>query len=170
MTFARSAFARLVASGGGIGLSPLAPGTVGSATAVLVGVGLLRTPHPALTLGVAVGLAIGAGLWSIVRAAAADDPGWVVIDEFAGQWIAMLPLARPSLAGCALAFALFRLFDIAKPGPVGWLDRRRGAWAVMADDVAAGTLAACCVGTALGAAQPARLNLPARLNAIAKVR
>ena len=118
---------------------------MGSAAAVLVGAGLLRTPHPAWTLAFAVALAVAAGIWSI---RGAGDPGWVVIDEFAGQWVAMLPLVRPSPAGCALAFALFRLFDVAKPGPVGWVDRRHGAWAVMGDDLVAGAIAACCVGAA----------------------
>lgn len=101
-------------------------------------------PHHALALAAALAIVLGA--WSIRRAGGTGDPGWVVIDEIAGQWIAMLPLPRASLVGCALAFALFRLFDIAKPGPVGWVDRRHGAWAVMGDDVVAGALAACGVG------------------------
>ena len=109
---------------------------------MLAGVLLLRVQHYALALAAA--LAIPVGVWSIRRSGGADDPGWVVIDEGAGQWIAMLPLPRASLAGCLLALALFRLFDIAKPGPVGWMDRRHGAWAVMGDDVVAGAMAACC--------------------------
>lgn len=138
----------------GVGLAPVAPGTVASAAAALVGAGLLRLSQPVLALALAAALATGIGLWSIRRAARtgdlgeAGDPGWVVVDEFAGQWIAMLPLARPSLAGCVLAFALFRLFDVVKPGPVGWVDRRHGAWAVMGDDAVAGAMAACCVGAA----------------------
>lgn len=127
---------------------------MGSAVALLIGAGLLRTPRPTWALGLATALAAGVGLWSVRGAArageldAAGDPGWVVIDEFAGQWLAMLPLAHPSLAGCAAAFALFRLFDIAKPGPVGWLDRQRGAWAIIGDDMVAGAIAACCIGAA----------------------
>jgi phosphatidylglycerophosphatase A len=66
----------------------------------------------------------------------------VVIDEFAGQWIAMLGLARPAWPGLLAAFVLFRLLDITKPGPVGWADRQPGAVGIMADDVIAGVLAA----------------------------
>jgi phosphatidylglycerophosphatase A len=70
------------------------------------------------------------------------DPGWIVIDEFAGQWIAMLGLGRISLFGVIAAFVLFRCFDIIKPGPVGWADRKDGAVGVMADDVVAGLITA----------------------------
>ncbi len=70
------------------------------------------------------------------------DPGWVVIDEVAGQWITLLGLREPTPLGLLAAFALFRTLDIAKPGPVGWADRRRGAVGVMADDVIAGGLGA----------------------------
>ena len=139
-----SGLARALASGGGIGFAPFAPGTLGSAIALLLGTALLQPSHRALAVAVVVLAPTGA--WAIGRAGGAGDPGWVVVDEFAGQWIAMLPLARPSLLGCLLAFALFRLFDIAKPGPVGWVDRRHGAWAVMGDDLVAGAMAACCVG------------------------
>ena len=58
---------------------------------------------------------------------AADDPGWVVIDEFAGQMDRSLPLAARPRAGWRSAFLLFRLFDIAKPGPIGWADRQQNA-------------------------------------------
>jgi phosphatidylglycerophosphatase A len=72
----------------------------------------------------------------------------VVIDEVAGQMVALLGATwRPSWAGLLIAFALFRLFDIAKPGPVGWADRRSGSLYVMADDLIAGGLAAA--GTAI---------------------
>ena len=130
----------------------MAPGTVGSAVALLIGAGLLRWSQLALVLAAA--LAVGFGLWAVRSATRAGDldapgdPGWVVIDEFAGQWVAMLPLTRPSLAGCVLAFALFRLFDVGKPGPVGWVDRQHGEWAVMGDDLVAGAMAACCVAVA----------------------
>ena len=64
------------------------------------------------------------------------------MDEFAGQWIALLGLARPSLLGLAAAFLLFRLLDITKPGPIGWADRQGGPAGVMADDLIAGAIAA----------------------------
>ena len=78
------------------------------------------------------------------RAGIQGDPGWVVIDEFAGQWITLVPLHHLSAVGLILAFVLFRFFDITKLGPVGWADRQHGAFGVMADDVIAGAIAALC--------------------------
>jgi phosphatidylglycerophosphatase A len=133
-------FARLIASGFGSGYAPKAPGTAGSLVALMIGAGLLAW-HP-LALPLAIIVSIVAGLVSIRPAGGTEDPGWVVIDEFAGQWIALLPLAHPSLLGLALAFVLFRLFDITKPGPIGWADGLHGPIGVMADDVIAGGFAA----------------------------
>jgi phosphatidylglycerophosphatase A len=130
---------RLIASGFGAGLFPRAPGTAGSLAALLLGVGLMRLSPFALPL--AVLLACVAGVWAIGREVRGSDPGWIVIDEFAGQWIAMLALSVPAWPGLLAAFLLFRLFDIAKPGPVGWADRRKDAVGVMADDVVAGLIA-----------------------------
>jgi len=93
-------------------------------------------------LAVAALIAVIGG-WRVIAAATTEpDPGWVVIDEVAGQWIAMLALPGPSVAGGLAALALFRLFDIAKPGPIGWAERLPGALGIMADDVLAGALAA----------------------------
>lgn len=87
------------------------------------------------------------------------DPSEVVIDEVAGQWIALWPLslglthagADPWLfpyPGWVGAFFMFRLFDIWKPGPIGWADRKHGATGVMLDDVFAGIAAAIVVAGA----------------------
>ena len=132
--------ARMVAGGCGTGFAPVAPGTVASAAAVLVGAALLLV-SPWLVAAAAM-LAIAAGFWAVPRAGVEGDPGWVVIDEFAGQWIALLALSQVSLVGLLAGFALFRLFDIVKPGPVGWADRQHGVFGVMMDDVIAGVLAA----------------------------
>lgn len=72
------------------------------------------------------------------------DPGEIVIDEVAGQLVALLPLAGGRARPWALAtgFALFRVLDIVKPGPVGWADRKAGSFGVMGDDLIAGGLAA----------------------------
>jgi phosphatidylglycerophosphatase A len=129
-----------IASGGGIGRVPFAPGTVASLAAVLAGALALWIDHRLLTL-----LAIFAcviGTWAVHETGEQGDPGWIVIDEFAGQWIAMLGLGRVSLYGLIAAFVLFRLFDIVKIGPVGWADRKDGAIGVMADDVVAGLIVA----------------------------
>ena len=148
--------ARLIASGFGAGFCPVAPGTAGSLAALPLGVLLLHLSPAALPIAILA--ACGLGVWSIrAVGAAAADPGWIVIDEFAGQWIAMLPLASlpyggmstAGLAGLAAAFALFRLFDIAKPGPVGWADRRHDAIGVMGDDIIAGAMATAILWPAL---------------------
>ena len=129
---------RAVASFFGVGFFPVAPGTAGSAAALLVGVALLSGPPWLLPLGAA--LAAAAGCLAIPRAVADPDadPGWVVIDEVAGQWIAMLGLGEACAAGLAAAFLGFRVLDIWKPGPVGWADRQPGAFGIMADDILAG--------------------------------
>ena len=132
--------ARFIAAGFGSGYAPFAAGTVGSAVALVVGGGLLSLSP--LAVAVAAVVATLGGYLAVRRGVTEDDPGWVVIDEFAGQWIALVALSRPSVTGLAAAFILFRLFDITKPGPVGWADRRHGAFGVMADDVIAGAIAA----------------------------
>lgn len=149
--------ARLVASFGGCGFSPVAPGTVGSLAALVCG--LLFLPHP-LVMGVAILLCCGVGYAATARVSEGDDHQWIVIDEVAGMWIAMAPLAfgpipvdptRPDRIGVLwllLAFALFRLFDITKPGPVGWFDRRHDALGIMGDDVVAGLIAAAILTAA----------------------
>ncbi len=129
---------RLIASFFGIGFFPVASGTAASAVALLVGAALMLGPPWLLPLGAA--LAAVAGYLAIPRAVTDPqaDPGWVVIDEVAGQWIALLGLAGVSIAGLGLAFVGFRVLDIWKPGPVGWADRQTGAFGIMADDILAG--------------------------------
>ena len=141
----KRALARLVASGLGSGYAPVAPGTAGSLVAMALGVAMLHLAPAALPFAV-IGATL-AGLWAVRAAGVEDDPGWVVIDEFAGMWIAMLPLVDDALGPLplALAFAVFRAFDVLKPGPVGWADRQGGPAGVMADDVIAGALAAAVV-------------------------
>lgn len=133
---------RSVASFFGVGFFPVAPGTAGSAVALLIGAALMLGPSWLLPLGAA--LAATAGYLTIPRAVTDPeaDPGWVVIDEVAGQWIAMLGLAEISVAGLAAAFVGFRVLDIWKPGPVGWADRRTGAFGIMTDDIIAGSVVA----------------------------
>jgi len=139
---------RLVASVGGVGDLPRAPGTWGSLVAWGLGLGLMQGP-PGLLAIAAVGACL-AGFISIPRCVSdrGADPSWVVIDEVAGQWIAMLGLGSITLIGGLLAFVGFRLLDIAKPGPIGWADRQGGAFGIMADDILAG--AAVAVALLLG--------------------
>ena len=149
--------ARLLAGGLGAGFSPWAPGTAGSLLGLALGSALLAYSPYALAV-VTLGLAFG-GMPIVSRAVGIpirpgagqgnhDDPGWVVIDEVAGQCLALLALPRPSWAGVALAFLLFRALDIGKPGPIGWADRQGGAWGIMADDLIAGFIACLIVGGA----------------------
>ena len=139
--------ARVLASGFGVGAAPAAPGTVASVLAVVAGAGLMLAPPFALPLAACLASLIG--LWAIAATVPADaDPAWVVIDEVAGQWIALLGLARPTALGMLLAFAVFRLLDVVKPGPIGWADRQGGAAGVMADDLIAGAFTAGIVWAA----------------------
>jgi phosphatidylglycerophosphatase A len=131
---------RLIAGGMGTGFAPVAPGTVASVAAVVAGAALLLV-SPWLVLLAAL-LATATGFAVLPRARVEGDPGWVVIDEFAGQWFALAALSRPSVAGLLAAFVLFRLLDITKPGPVGWADRRHGVSGIMMDDVIAGLMVA----------------------------
>ncbi|MBV1830035.1 phosphatidylglycerophosphatase A [Komagataeibacter sp. AV436] len=139
--------ARFIASFCGTGFAPRAPGTVGSLAALIVGVPLLGQW---LWMALAVLVVTFVGYRATQLASGGEDHGWIVIDEVAGMWIAMFPLAPLPLDGLrwadglwlALAFALFRLFDITKPGPVGWFDRRHDALGIMGDDVVAGLMAA----------------------------
>jgi len=130
-----------LASGFGIGFAPKAPGTFGSLLGLALSAALLSAGHLPLLFGIAV--VSGLGVFAIARLPedAAKDPGWVVIDEIAGQMIPMLALTQLSIAGVVLCFALFRLFDIWKPGPVAWADRRHDEFGVMGDDLIAGALA-----------------------------
>ena len=132
-----------IALGFGSGLMKKAPGTMGSLLALLLWWWLMAEQPVWLQLVViAVGFELGvrASNWMIAKTGV-KDPGYIVWDEFIGQWIALLLLPK-TLVAYALAFALFRLFDIVKHGPVGWADKHfSGGFGVMIDDVFAGLLA-----------------------------
>jgi phosphatidylglycerophosphatase A len=134
-----------------------APGTWGSLAALPVAWALHMAGGPILlALGVVVSFASG-WLATHLETKGKDnhDPSEIVIDEVAGQWLAFLPVSIGAAhAGVALtalwpgwivAFLAFRLFDIWKPGPIGWADRRGDALGVMLDDILAGVAAALCV-------------------------
>jgi phosphatidylglycerophosphatase A len=149
--FRRSPGATLLATGFGAGLLPKAPGTWGSLLAVALGEGLLATAGlPGLVSLAAASTVLGvpaAGRVAALRGR--EDPAEVVVDEVAGQSIALAllhavpsPAAFPARWGLVLlAFVLFRVLDIKKPG---WIDRLQslpGGWGVMADDLLAGAIA-----------------------------
>jgi len=183
--------ARWIAVVGGVGYVPVAPGTAGSLAAVLVflapwlvapvarsgpGAASGWVPWSGCGFGLLLGGVIAVGIWAAGRAersfGRADD-GRIVVDEVAGQLIALAPLVYgPGLAlgsgraaaesavpaaGRALpmdlflavvtGFVLFRVFDVWKPGPVRWAERRfSGGFGVMADDMVAGIAAALGLG------------------------
>ena len=143
--------ARILATAGGAGYAPIAPGTFGSAVGVALFVPLSGL-HP-LLFALTTATLLALGTWAADRAElffGKKDDGRIVIDEVVGQLIALFPVlffANPGglhlLALLGAGFLLFRLFDIWKPGPVGWAERRfEGGAGVMLDDVAAGALAA----------------------------
>ena len=147
--------ARLVATLFGIGLLRPAPGTWGSAAAVALG---LAIDHllglPALLVATLAVIPLGYRAIALTVAASEDkDPSEIVIDEVAGQWIALLfPAAAfwwrgledwwlAAWPGWVAAFLFFRLFDIWKPGPIGRADRKGTAAGTMEDDLWAGLFA-----------------------------
>ncbi len=128
--------AALVGSMGGVGRLRPGPGTWGSALVLP-----LAWLGPGACLALAAVLA-AAGFWAARQLGPGEDPGWFVVDEGAGMLLALAALPTPDALGLALAFALFRLFDILKPWPVSWADRQEGPAGVMLDDLLAGAIAA----------------------------
>lgn len=151
----------VVASVFGIGYFDIAPGTIMSAIA---------TPL-ALIIGIRAGAMsiLGASLIAFVIGVFAcadhmrqtgrnDDPSECVVDELAGQWLAcafagltfggLIPAPHASIPAFALAFVLFRLFDIWKPWPVSWAETLDGGVGVMLDDMVAGLMAGVLVAAA----------------------
>ena len=137
----------LLAFGFGTGLAPKAPGTVGS----LPGIALAWLTLPLAMewrIGVLVALVL-AGIWicgeSARRIGVHDHPG-IVWDEIAGMYMVLL-VVPPQIGGWALAFGLFRLFDIWKPWPIRDLDHRlSGGLGIMLDDLVAALYAASLLG------------------------
>ena len=132
----------IIATGAGSGYLPKAPGTWGTLVGLLLWWPLAGLSLTAYLATVAVLFIVG-----VASAGAAEkildrgDPGVVVIDEIVGVLIALAAVPLHPVAALA-GFALFRLFDIAKPFPVGWVDRHlHGGLGIMLDDVAAGLYA-----------------------------
>lgn len=129
------------AFGFGAGLSPAAPGTVGTLVALPLVWWLQLLPW--WQYGLFLLFAVLFGTWVCGRASAElgvhDHPG-IVWDEFAGIWIAFWGVPR-ELTWLIIGFLVFRFLDIMKPAPIGWADRRvTGGWGIMVDDVLAGAL------------------------------
>ena len=137
-----------------IGYAPVAPGTVASAAAILLAVLLYLIIPDFRVFLVMTCLVTVAGFISIHATIGSleEDPPEIVIDELAGQWIALLPVSwcigelnlshAETLSYILVAFILFRVLDIFKPPPIGWADRLGGAVGIMTDDIFAGLGAA----------------------------
>lgn len=147
--FMRRHPAHWIALGFGSGLSPRAPGTVGTLWAWVAFLVLDRWLAPAgpWAWGGVIGWSFLLGLWACTRTAqhlGVADPGAIVWDEIVAFWIVLWLVMPAGWFAQLVAFGLFRFFDAAKPGPVGWCDRRfksaRG-WAqgagILADDLVA---------------------------------
>ncbi|MGR3572776.1 phosphatidylglycerophosphatase A family protein [Brevirhabdus sp.] len=156
---------KLVATVFGIGYLRPASGTWGSLAAIpLAWLLHVYVGFPGFALATIVVFVVG--WWAtadMTRGTDNHDPSEIVIDEVVGQWIALWPLSAGlwhagvdpwifPYPGWVGAFLMFRLFDIWKPGPVGWADRRNDPYGVMVDDVFAGALAALVVAIAAGIA------------------
>jgi len=127
----------------GLGLINRAPGTLASLgclpyAAIIVWLG----GREALMVGAAIMFVLGYVLVKMYerREGSLADPQWIVIDEVAAQW-ATLTVVPLDPVWYALGFALFRLFDITKPWPVSWADRKHTAFGLMADDLLAAVYA-----------------------------
>jgi phosphatidylglycerophosphatase A len=136
----------MLAFGFGSGLSPKAPGTMGTLAAIPLWWLLAQLPLTSYLIVVLIAAVVGITICG--RAAdqmGVHDHGGIVWDEFVGFWIAMaaLPITWQSVI---LGFVLFRVFDILKPWPISWLDKKvSGGFGIMIDDVIAGLAAAAVI-------------------------
>lgn len=158
-----------IATCGGIGYAPIAPGTLGSILAIFIYLALRSLtlnalsrfasvnsflhfdPQPMFVAveSAAILLITLIGIWAASRVEALDrkkDPSKVIVDEVAGQLVALLPIPLwvigPQRLSIVFAFLLFRTFDIVKPFPIKRLEKLDSGLGIMADDLAAGAYAA----------------------------
>jgi phosphatidylglycerophosphatase A len=144
----KTLWAWLIGTFFGAGLLKPGPGTYGSISAVLLWFATAHLLHPA-PLALAIGTTIAAVIATLIGIPAAtivahesgrEDPGHVVIDEVAGQLIALIAIPA-DWRHAAISLILFRVFDILKPPPIRQLERLHGGTGIMLDDVAAGLFA-----------------------------
>lgn len=147
-TRAKTAWAWVTATFFGIGFLPGGPGTWASLATVAIWYFAAQAVQPSrvhlldLTF-IAYGIVLAVGIFAasiVEQESGTQDPGYVVIDEVAGQLMALMLLPAEARY-VLLAFALFRFFDILKPPPVRQLERLHGGLGIMVDDVAAGVYA-----------------------------
>jgi phosphatidylglycerophosphatase A len=145
--FAASHPAHAIALGFGAGLSPWAPGTAGTLLAWPVGWFFGDIYPPGFILA-AITVLFVIGIWACERTGrslGASDHGGMVWDEFVA-FLLVLAIVPHSLAWQAAAFGVFRFFDIVKPPPIRWFERRyRGGFGVMFDDLLAAAYTVLCL-------------------------
>ncbi|MCG6232075.1 phosphatidylglycerophosphatase A [Vibrio furnissii] len=139
----------LLATGFGSGLSPVVPGTMGTLASVPVYLLLAHLPLTAYVVVVIAASLIGIKICQVTsNDMQVHDHGSIVWDEFAGFWITMLIVPALQLPvfdwkWVVTGFVLFRFFDMVKPWPIGWLDKRvHGGLGIMIDDLVAGVMSA----------------------------
>jgi len=132
-----------IACGFGSGFTPKAQGTFGSLAAIVPWLLLRGLSMPAWVGVIVVAFVIGVWACNISgRILGVDDHRSLVWDEFVGLWITLLPALVAPWWAVVVGFTLFRLFDVWKPWPIAWFDRRvKGGFGVMLDDVIAGAFA-----------------------------
>lgn len=131
-----------LAFGFGSGAAPKAPGTFGTLAAIPVYLLLAQLPMPAYLAVIVVAFVLGIYLCGQAsRDMGVHDHGGIVWDEFVGFWITMIAVPTQWM-WIVIGFILFRFFDIIKPFPIGWFDKRiHGGLGIMIDDVIAGFFA-----------------------------
>jgi phosphatidylglycerophosphatase A len=137
--------AHAIALGWGSGLSPKAPGTVGSLWGWLSWLVLQSTlTQPVQAVVIAIALLVGWWACTVTaRHMGIADPGSIVWDEIIAMWLILFLVMPTGFWGQLTAFVLFRFFDAVKPGPVAWADRLfkgfgwRGGWGIIWDDLVA---------------------------------
>ncbi len=145
MTERRTGPAIWIATAGGAGYFPIAPGTAGSLVGVAVVGGLAQLPIGRLASIAALAAAalalFAAGVWAAGEAEkffGRTDPGQVVMDEVVGQMVTFLLIPHATWKWLVGGFILFRVFDIVKPFPARQAERIPRGWGIMMDDVIAG--------------------------------
>ncbi len=145
--------AHVLAMGFGSGLSPKAPGTVGTLWA-WASYELMTLFMTTSDIGLLFALSLPVGWWACTVTAQhmqVQDPSAIVWDEIVAFWLILWLWMPVGLWGQFVAFVLFRFFDAVKPGPVGWADRHfhglgwRGGWGIMFDDLVAAFCTLLCI-------------------------
>ena len=143
--------AYMIATCGGLGCSPVAPGTIGSIGSWLVLYFLQYIVVPPLLLWGIGGVSIFSGWWAtqqVCDSPDTKDPSWIVIDEWVAVWF--LLLCMPAVLWWqALAVMLFRVFDIVKPWPVSATEQLPGAAGIFADDITAAIITGAIMAAVL---------------------